>query len=114
MSSAQWRVFTILLITAGLEALFSPLTGSMLHNIATGKGFGVVDPNKPVADQLAAPATAAIAFVIGVALLLWLADGVPALATAIAVLILVLVILRYGSEIGNFLTIAGSATGSKQ
>lgn len=109
MSDAQWRVLSILLLAAGIEAVFSPLAGNFFKSVVNGKTLttGALDPNNPLNQQLSAGATAAIAFTLSAVLLLWLADSIPNLATAIASIILLLVVLRYAGDIGSFL---GTAT----
>lgn len=107
MSKGQWTVLSILLAIAGIEALFSPTTAGLIKGTLSGQG--PIDPKKPIADQLAAPATGLIGFSLGVLLLLWLADAYPSIATGIALLLLVIVLLRYGNELGAFLNIASSA-----
>lgn len=107
MSKGQWTVLTILLIIAGIEALFSPTTAGLLKGTISGQG--PIDPNKPIADQLAAPATGLIGFTLGVLVLLWVADAFPGIATGIASLLLVIVLLRYSSQLGGFLNVASSA-----
>lgn len=107
MTSGQWTVLTILLVVAGIEALFSPTAGALIKGTISGQG--PIDPNKPIADQLAAPATGAIGFTLGVVVLLWLASSVPSLATAIAIAILVVVLLRYGSQLSAFFNTASGA-----
>lgn len=107
MSKGQWTVLTILLIIAGIEALFSPTSAQLLKSTITGQA--PIDPNKPIADQLAAPATGLIGFTLGVLILLWVADAYPGIATAIAVALLVIVLLRYGNDIGAFLNVASKA-----
>lgn len=102
MTSGQWTVLTLLLVTGGIELLFSPLSGTLAYSLITGKSVGngtSTNVNQPVIEQLAAPGIAAIGFVLGVLLLLWLASAVPQLAVVIAWAILILVVLRYGSQI---------------
>jgi len=107
MSKGQWTVLTILLIIAGIEALFSPTSAQLIKGTISGQG--PIDPNKRIADQLAAPATGLIGFTLGVLVLLWVADAFPGIAISIASLLLVIVLLRYSSELGGFLNVAGGA-----
>lgn len=101
MTGTQWTVLTLLLLTGGVEILFSPVSSLLLIKAVSGQiQQPAINTNQAISEQLAAPAIGLIGFVLGIFLLLWLASGVPKLAVTIAWAILIVTILRYGSDIG--------------
>ena len=114
MTSGQYRVLAIMLLALGVEALFSPVFTSTIHQLGQGHVTDAVSSVK-VGGIWAAGGAYALALLALVAF----AAPAPNAATWIAVLILVYALLAHGSEIVPFMgnvrgTLSGLGNNAKQ
>lgn len=96
MTDGQTRVLVLLLLLLGTEALLSPTT----------RGY-LTDPR--TLSNLPGHVPLLIAWGVGGGALFGLATVAPTVATDIVVLLLVLIFIAHGTDIGNLIGLANTA-----